>query len=293
MSRKARHVKSFAGLGLGAGLAALLVLGTTTTASDAGLSQRYEADATVPRQSLTRQNVVRHFDETIFPPPVQLGLGQHGDLRLLKWSTPIVIDIDGSYDHTDRLNVKYAIKYFQEYVKQDVIVSDSIEIGDRIKSTKDSNFVFILGRDTRSLMDLYEAYLIKFGQPEHEKYRRSAELIHEDARVNCSHYYDYSNWSIKHVIILVRPPQGSIEYAKCLNRFSAKSLGMLGNPRAISERSIIDEMADHSGYSALDGLVLRMLYNALIEPGMTKDQAHPLLEQIMRDDPLLKRVVRQ
>ena len=83
-------------------------------------------------------------------------------------------------------------------------------------------------------------------------------------------------------VILVKAEHGALMRLSCIHEEMAQALG-LANDSPEARPSIFNDDEEFALLTRHDEMLLQMLYDPRLKPGMTPDQARPLLPQIARD----------
>lgn len=85
-------------------------------------------------------------------------------------------------------------------------------------------------------------------------------------------------------IALIRSEQPDLMRLSCIHEELAQGLG-LGNDSAAARPSIFNDDEEFALLTSHDEALLRLLYHPALKPGMTLDQARPLIRRILSGDP--------
>lgn len=85
-------------------------------------------------------------------------------------------------------------------------------------------------------------------------------------------------------IVLIRSEQPDLMRRSCIHEELAQGLG-LGNDSATARPSIFNDDNEFAFLTTHDEELLRLLYHPSLKPGMTLDQARPLISRILDGDP--------
>ena len=91
-----------------------------------------------------------------------------------------------------------------------------------------------------------------------------------------------SLYTYKSAIILVKAEHGDLMRLSCIHEEMAQALG-LANDNPNVRPSIFNDDEEFALLTRHDEILLRMLYDRRLKPGMTAQQARPLLPRIARD----------
>lgn len=93
-----------------------------------------------------------------------------------------------------------------------------------------------------------------------------------------------ASYTLEKTIVLIRSEQPDLMRRSCIHEEIAQGLGM-NNDSATARPSIFNDDNEFAFLTTHDEELLRLLYHPSLKPGMTLDQARPLISRILDGDP--------
>jgi hypothetical protein len=229
-----------------------------------------------PDTPFDMHDILRHFQDIAFYDEYDATLGfsrisQASHLE--KWTTPVRFNpVFGK--SIDRNRVKLAKATVAKYVKK----LSRITGHPMLVSARKPNFdVLFMGHDDRDQMD---AFLASRGPQIGALAKQVVAMMPED--VHCM-VMAFSNAEIRHgythAIAIIRAEHPPLMQRACIEEELAQGLG-LANDSPYARPSIFNDDDEFATLTAMDAVMLQILYNPRLLPGMTLDQARPYLYEI-------------
>ena len=229
-----------------------------------------------PDTPFDMHDILRHFQDIAFYDEYDATLGfsrisQASHLE--KWTTPVRFNpVFGK--SVDRNRVKLAKATVAKYVKK----LSRITGHPMLVSARKPNFdVLFMGHDDRDQMD---AFLASRGPQIGALAKQVLAMMPED--VHCM-VMAFSNAEIRHgythAIAIIRAEHPPLMQRACIEEELAQGLG-LANDSPYARPSIFNDDDEFATLTTMDAVMLQILYNPRLLPGMTLDQARPYLYEI-------------
>ena len=229
-----------------------------------------------PDTPFDMHDILRHFQDIAFYDEYDATLGfsrisQASHLE--KWTTPVRFNpVFGK--SVDRNRVKLAKATVAKYVKK----LSRITGHPMLVSARKPNFdVLFMGHDDRDQMD---AFLASRGPQIGALAKQVVAMMPED--VHCM-VMAFSNAEIRHgythAIAIIRAEHPPLMQRACIEEELAQGLG-LANDSPYARPSIFNDDDEFASLTTMDAVMLQILYNPRLLPGMTLDQARPYLYEI-------------
>ena len=229
-----------------------------------------------PDTPFDMHDILRHFQDIAFYDEYDATLGfsrisQASHLE--KWTTPVRFNpVFGK--SVDRNRVKLAKATVAKYVKK----LSRITGHPMLVSARKPNFdVLFMGHDDRDQMD---AFLASRGPQIGALAKQVVAMMPED--VHCM-VMAFSNAEIRHgythAIAIIRAEHPPLMQRACIEEELAQGLG-LANDSPYARPSIFNDDDEFATLTTMDAVMLQILYNPRLLPGMTLDQARPYLYEI-------------
>jgi hypothetical protein len=229
-----------------------------------------------PDTPFDMHDILRHFQDIAFYDEYDATLGfsrisQASHLE--KWTTPVRFNpVFGK--SVDRNRVKLAKATVAKYVKK----LSRITGHPMLVSARKPNFdVLFMGHDDRDQMD---AFLASRGPQIGALAKPVVAMMPED--VHCM-VMAFSNAEIRHgythAIAIIRAEHPPLMQRACIEEELAQGLG-LANDSPYARPSIFNDDDEFATLTTMDAVMLQILYNPRLLPGMTLDQARPYLYEI-------------
>ena len=229
-----------------------------------------------PDTPFDMHDILRHFQDIAFYDEYDATLGfsrisQASHLE--KWTTPVRFNpVFGK--SVDRNRVKLAKTTVAKYVKK----LSRITGHPMLVSARKPNFdVLFMGHDDRDQMD---AFLASRGPQVGALAKQVVAMMPED--VHCM-VMAFSNAEIRHgythAIAIIRAEHPPLMQRACIEEELAQGLG-LANDSPYARPSIFNDDDEFATLTTMDAVMLQILYNPRLLPGMTLDQARPYLYEI-------------
>jgi hypothetical protein len=229
-----------------------------------------------PDTPFDMHDILRHFQDIAFYDEYDATLGfsrisQASHLE--KWTTPVRFNpVFGK--SIDRNRVKLAKATVAKYVKK----LSRITGHPMLVSARKPNFdVLFMGHDDRDQMD---AFLASRGPQIGALAKQVVAMMPED--VHCM-VMAFSNAEIRHgythAIAIIRAEHPPLMQRACIEEELAQGLG-LANDSPYARPSIFNDDDEFATLTTMDAVMLQILYNPRLLPGMTLDQARPYLYEI-------------
>jgi hypothetical protein len=229
-----------------------------------------------PDTPFEMHDILRHFQDIAFYDEYDATLGfsrisQASHLE--KWTTPVRFNpVFGK--SIDRNRVKLAKATVAKYVKK----LSRITGHPMLVSARKPNFdVLFMGHDDRDQMD---AFLASRGPQIGALAKQVVAMMPED--VHCM-VMAFSNAEIRHgythAIAIIRAEHPPLMQRACIEEELAQGLG-LANDSPYARPSIFNDDDEFATLTTMDAVMLQILYNPRLLPGMTLDQARPYLYEI-------------
>jgi hypothetical protein len=229
-----------------------------------------------PDTPFDMHDILRHFQDIAFYDEYDATLGfsrisQASHLE--KWTTPVRFNpVFGK--SVDRNRVKLAKATVAKYVKK----LSRITGHPMLVSARKPNFdVLFMGHDDRDQMD---TFLASRGPQIGALAKQVVAMMPED--VHCM-VMAFSNAEIRHgythAIAIIRAEHPPLMQRACIEEELAQGLG-LANDSPYARPSIFNDDDEFATLTTLDAVMLQILYNPRLLPGMTLDQARPYLYEI-------------
>ena len=229
-----------------------------------------------PDTPFDMHDILRHFQDIAFYDEYDATLGfsrisQASHLE--KWTTPVRFNpVFGK--SVDRNRVKLAKATVAKYVKK----LSRITGHPMLVSARKPNFdVLFMGHDDRDQMD---AFLASRGPQIGALAKQVVAMMPED--VHCM-VMAFSNAEIRHgythAIAIIRAEHPPLMQRACIEEELAQGLG-LANDSTYARPSIFNDDDEFATLTTMDAVMLKILYNPRLLPGMTLDQARPYLYEI-------------
>ena len=229
-----------------------------------------------PDTPFDMHDILRHFQDIAFYDEYDATLGfsrisQASHLE--KWTTPVRFNpVFGK--SVDRNRVKLAKVTVAKYVKK----LSRITGHPMLVSARKPNFdVLFMGHDDRDQMD---AFLASRGPQIGALAKQVVAMMPED--VHCM-VMAFSNAEIRHgythAIAIIRAEHPPLMQRACIEEELAQGLG-LANDSPYARPSIFNDDDEFATLTTMDAVMLQILYNPRLLPGMTLDQARPYLYEI-------------
>jgi len=229
-----------------------------------------------PDTPFDMHDILRHFQDIAFYDEYDATLGfsrisQASHLE--KWTTPVRFNpVFGK--SVDRNRVKLAKATVAKYVKK----LSRITGHPMLVSARKPNFdVLFMGHDDRDQMD---AFLASRGPQIGALAKQVVAMMPED--VHCM-VMAFSNAEIRHgythAIAIIRAEHPPLMQRACIEEELAQGLG-LANDSPYARPSIFNDDDEFATLTSMDAVMLQILYNPRLLPGMTLDQARPYLYEI-------------
>ena len=222
--------------------------------------------------ALTNERLVRDFGIIAFGDE----FGQVKDPRLIKWAKPLKVyaRIEAPMGATDLAMLD------NQLARLSTITGMQIN---QVKSEKDSNFLIIF-TDEQKFSDLAVTHLDINDRP------GRADMGHRIANSNCVAYFrsDNRSYTIHQATILIPVDRAKSRgiLGLCIVEETSQAMGLPNdsddvNPSIFNDSSPLTDLTEH------DILLLKMLYDPRMVPGMRQDQALALASEIL---PELRRI---
>ena len=229
-----------------------------------------------PDTPFDMHDILRHFQDIAFYDEYDATLGfsrisQASHLE--KWTTPVRFNpVFGK--SVDRNRVKLAKATVAKYVKK----LSQITGHPMLVSARKPNFdVLFMGHDDRDQMD---AFLASRGPQIGALAKQVVAMMPED--VHCM-VMAFSNAEIRHgythAIAIIRAEHPPLMQRACIEEELAQGLG-LANDSPYARPSIFNDDDEFATLTTMDAVMLQILYDPRLLPGMTLDQARPYLYEI-------------
>ncbi|MGB0568707.1 MAG: DUF2927 domain-containing protein [Paracoccaceae bacterium] len=229
-----------------------------------------------PDTPFDMHDILRHFQDIAFYDEYDATLGfsrisQASHLE--KWTTPVRFNpVFGK--SVDRNRVKLAKATVAKYVKK----LSRITGHPMLVSARKPNFdVLFMGHDDRDQMD---AFLASRGPQIGALAKQVVAMMPED--VHCM-VMAFSNAEIRHgythAIAIIRAEHPPLMQRACIEEELAQGLG-LANDSPYARPSIFNDDDEFATLTTMDAVMLQILYDPRLLPGMTLDQARPYLYEI-------------
>ena len=229
-----------------------------------------------PDTPFNMHDILRHFQDIAFYDEYDATLGfsrisQASHLE--KWTTPVRFNpVFGK--SVDRNRVKLAKATVAKYVKK----LSRITGHPMLVSARKPNFdVLFMGHDDRDQMD---AFLASRGPQIGALAKQVVAMMPED--VHCM-VMAFSNAEIRHgythAIAIIRAEHPPLMQRACIEEELAQGLG-LANDSPYARPSIFNDDDEFATLTTMDAVMLQILYDPRLLPGMTLDQARPYLYEI-------------
>ena len=229
-----------------------------------------------PDTPFDMHDILRHFQDIAFYDEYDATRGfsrisQASHLE--KWTTPVRFNpVFGK--SVDRNRVKLAKATVAKYVKK----LSRITGHPMLVSARKPNFdVLFMGHDDRDQMD---AFLASRGPQIGALAKQVVAMMPED--VHCM-VMAFSNAEIRHgythAIAIIRAEHPPLMQRACIEEELAQGLG-LANDSPYARPSIFNDDDEFATLTTMDAVMLQILYNPRLLPGMTLDQARPYLYEI-------------
>ena len=229
-----------------------------------------------PDTPFDMHDILRHFQDIAFYDEYDATLGfsrisQASHLE--KWTTPVRFNpVFGK--SVDRNRVKLAKATVAKYVKK----LSRITGHPMLVSARKPNFdVLFMGHDDRDQMD---AFLASRGPQIGALAKQVVAMMPED--VHCM-VMAFSNAEIRHgythAIAIIRAEHPPLMQRACIEEEIAQGLG-LANDSPYARPSIFNDDDEFATLTTMDAVMLQILYDPRLLPGMTLDQARPYLYEI-------------
>ena len=229
-----------------------------------------------PDTPFDMHDILRHFQDIAFYDEYDATLGfsrisQASHLE--KWTTPVRFNpVFGK--SVDRNRVKLAKATVAKYVKK----LSRITGHPMLVSARKPNFdVLFMGHDDRDQMD---AFLASRGPQIGALAKQVVAMMPED--VHCM-VMAFSNAEIRHgythAIAIIRAEHPPLMQRACIEEELAQGLG-LANDSPYARPSIFNDDDEFATRTTMDAVMLQILYDPRLLPGMTLDQARPYLYEI-------------
>ena len=229
-----------------------------------------------PDTPFDMHDILRHFQDIAFYDEYDATLGfsrisQASHLE--KWTTPVRFNpVFGK--SVDRNRVKLAKATVAKYVKK----LSRITGHPMLVSARKPNFdVLFMGHDDRDQMD---AFLASRGPQIGALAKQVVAMMPED--VHCM-VMAFSNAEIRHgythAIAIIRAEHPPLMQRACIEEELAQGLG-LANDSPYARPSLFNDDDEFATLTTMDAVMLKILYNPRLLPGMTLDQARPYLYEI-------------
>ena len=229
-----------------------------------------------PDTPFDMHDILRHFQDIAFYDEYDATLGfsrisQASHLE--KWTTPVRFNpVFGK--SVDRNRVKLAKATVAKYVKK----LSRITGHPMLVSARKPNFdVLFMGHDDRDQMD---AFLASRGPQIGALAKQVVAMMPED--VHCM-VMAFSNAEIRHgythAIAIIRAEHPPLMQRACIEEELAQGLG-LAHDSHYARPSIFNDDDEFATLTTMDAVMLQILYDPRLLPGMTLDQARPYLYEI-------------
>ncbi len=87
---------------------------------------------------------------------------------------------------------------------------------------------------------------------------------------------------IKRSTAVIVSDEGEFLFRRCLVEETLQGLGPMNDDSSLTH-SVFNDSSRHSRFTVFDQIILNMLYDPRIKPGMSQQQARPLLPMVARD----------
>ena len=229
-----------------------------------------------PDTPFDMNDILRHFQDIAFYDEYNATLGfSHisQPSHLEKWTTPVRFNpIFGK--SVDRNRVKLARATVAKYVQK---LSRITGHPMRVSARKPNFDVLFMGQDDRDQMD---AFLVSRGPQIGTLAKQIVAMMPED--VHCM-VMAFTNAEIRrgytHAIAIIRAEHPPLMQRACIEEELAQGLG-LANDSPYARPSIFNDDDEFATLTTMDAVMLQILYNPRLLPGMTLDQARPYLYEI-------------
>ncbi len=222
--------------------------------------------------ALSDEKLIRDFGIIAFGDE----FGQVKDPRLIKWDKPLKVyaRIEAPMGANDLAMLDDQLARLSNITGMRI---------DQVKSEKDSNFLIIF-TDEQKFGDLAVTHLDINDRP------GRADMGHRIANSNCVAYFrsDNRSYTIHQATILipVDRAKGRGILGLCIVEETSQAMGLPNdsddvNPSIFNDSSPLTDLTEH------DVLLLRMLYDPRMQPGMRQEEALELASEIL---PGLRRV---
>jgi len=229
-----------------------------------------------PDTPFDMRDILRHFQDIAFYDEYNATLGFSRisqTSHLGKWTMPVRFNpVFGK--SVDRNRVKLAKATVARYVEKLSRITDH----PMLVSEQKPNFdVLFMGQDDR---DQLNAFLASRGPKIGALAQQIVAMMPED--VHCM-VMAFSNaekrLGYRHAIAIIRSEHPPLMQRACIEEELAQGLG-LANDSPYARPSIFNDDDEFATLTTMDAVMLQILYDPRLSPGMTLDQARPYLYEI-------------
>jgi hypothetical protein len=220
-------------------------------------------------ESLSDEDYVRNFETVAFyrefdPDGVQQ--------RLMRWDGPLRVALVGDVNERYR---DYAAQHLA-----DLAALSGLEIG--LADLTDANVVVILSPDPfeRALDTYRDVYMPFFGS--REAMEETTAHMKEVATCYARYDTDLSGEVITRAMALIPTDEGRFVVRACLIEELTQIMGLFNDSDDIVP-SIFNDSSPNMVLSEHDRILMRVLYDPRLEPGMTWSQAELIVRQAVAD----------
>lgn len=229
-----------------------------------------------PDTPFDMRDILRHFQDIAFYDEYDANLGfsrisQASHLE--KWTTPIRFNpVFGK--SVDRNRVKLAKDIVAKYVEKLSQITDH----PMLVSEQEPNFdVLFMGQDDHDQMD---AFLASRGPKIGALAQQIVAMMPEDVHCMVMAFSNAEKWrGYTHAIAIIRAEHPPLMERACIEEELAQGLG-LANDSPYARPSIFNDDDEFATLTTMDAVMLQILYDTRLRPGMTLDQARPYLYEI-------------
>lgn len=238
-----------------------------------GLMRRDFAPADAP---YSQQDLVENFRKVVFEPEAQLieidPSLEERTFRLSKWRGGIAYRLHGD-------DVRASDRAAMRTLAQRLVVFTNLDIAEAAEDAEANVGVFILtprGRDL--LSDYLDERGVPFRDTIIDRWINSLEIP-------CAGFLTSSrraNGEIVRATVLIKSEVEGVLRESCLHEEFVQSLG-LTNDHPDVRPSLFNDDEEFALLTQHDGDLLRILYDERLEPGMSSEEAMPVVREIVKD----------
>lgn len=231
-----------------------------------------------PDTPFDMRDILDTFETLAFFDEYKRGAGytkSHQTSTLARWETPVRMNLVLG----DSLGRDAQIAISNDIGAYAARLSDIT--GHPIQRTKfNPNFdVIVGGLDDKAMIEAFLMARLDRTGPEAASIFKSMPL---DVHCVVMAFSDQPDGSYSHAIAILRAEHPPLSRTACIHEELAQGLGLANDsPRA--RPSIFNDDDEFATLTAMDEVLLRILYDPRLKSGMTLDQARPILSQIGAD----------